>query len=896
MHSTRSLLLFLAMLILAALPGSLPASAAASQATFVGMDTSAQGNWKGLYGTDGYVIANDSQKLPSYATFAVENQTNYTWASGTTDVRALQSGVNSGRIASTWYSNTSFDFDLNLTDGNFHKVALYAVDWDNFEGGRIESIQIADASTGTVLNTQTISKFNNGIYLTWNISGHVKIYVAYAGGGNPVISGMFFTGASTAKFAGTDTTTQGNWKGVYGSDGYVIANDSQKLPSYATFAVQNQTNYTWASGTTDVRALESGANAGRIASTWFTNNTAFNFDLNLTDGNSHQVGLYAVDWDNFEGGRIESVQIADANSGAVLDTEKISKFNNGIYLIWSISGHVTITVAYAGGGNPVISGVFFTGASTAKFAATDASTQGNWKSAYGSDGYVIANDSQKLPSYATFAVQNQTNYTWSSGTTDVRALQSGANSGRIASTWYSNTSFNFDLNLTDGNSHQIALYALDWDNFQGGRIETVQIADAATGTVLDTEKISAFTNGIYLLWTVSGHVKITVAYAGGGNAVTSGIFFGSGAAGNTSTNSVPPATGSSTPTAPAQGTIAVTPSPFSFGSINVGSHVTQTFTVSNSGTGAVTFSSVTVAGAGLTATGVSTGTSLNPGQSATLTVVYSPASAVALAGGVTFVSNASNSNVVLSLTGTGLQAPSSPSTINAVSFLGTDTTTQGAWKGIGKFNTSPPSSSFTYGKEGDILPDTEACDACNPFPAYVSFGPNGVSHSTPGNLGSHPYSTHASAAMVQGPPSVMGPEPSNTGNTSYYQCNYTYSNPAIPWAPMVAWTPAVDTREISSWYTCGGQSSFYLEFSFGNSTHNFEVYVVDDQSGGTLLRSEELQVLDGDTNAVLYDSGSFTNFTGGVYYKWSVTGHVKVKVINTSTNGTVAVINGAFFN
>ncbi|HWF38674.1 MAG TPA: hypothetical protein VG322_09155 [Candidatus Acidoferrales bacterium] len=28
-----------------------------------------------------------------------------------------------------------------------------------------------------------------------------------------------------------------------------------------------------------------------------------------------------------------------------------------------------------------------------------------------------------------------------------------------------------------------------------------------------------------------------------------------------------------------------------------------------------------------------------------------------------------------------------------------------------------------------------------------------------------------------------------------------------------------------------------------------------------MLRSEELQGLDGDTNAVLYDSASFTNFT-----------------------------------
>lgn len=203
-----------------------------------------------------------------------------------------------------------------------------------------------------------------------------------------------------------------------------------------------------------------------------------------------------------------------------------------------------------------------------------------------------------------------------------------------------------------------------------------------------------------------------------------------------------------------------------------------------------------------------------------------------------------------------------------------------------------------YGKDGVILPDTEGCDtACNPFPSYVSFGPSCVSKSTPGNIGSKPYSTHAYVAMLQSTSaSAMGPEPSNATNTNYFQCNYTFSNPAAPWAPMVAWRPVVDIREISNWYTCAGTSSFYIELSFGNSTHNFEIYLVDDQNGSSLLRSEEIQILDGDTNAVLYDSGSFSNFTGGLYYKWTITGHVKVKVINTSTNGTWAVVNGAFFN
>jgi len=236
-----------------------------------------------------------------------------------------------------------------------------------------------------------------------------------------------------------------------------------------------------------------------------------------------------------------------------------------------------------------------------------------------------------------------------------------------------------------------------------------------------------------------------------------------------------------------------------------------------------------------------------------------------------------------------------PVTTNGVTFLGTDTTTQGAWKGAGNFNAPPASSSLVYGRDGDILPDTEGCDlSCNPFPSYASFGPQCINSSTPGDTGSKPNSTHAYVNLVQGPASVMGAEPQNATNTNYYQCNYSDNNPAIPWAPMVAWRPVVDTRQITKWYSCGG--TFYLELSFGSSTHNFEVYVVDDMNGGTNLRSEELQVLDGDTGAVLWDSGVFTNFSGGVYYKWSITGHVKIQVINHATNGRDAVINGVFFD
>jgi hypothetical protein len=354
----------------------------------------------------------------------------------------------------------------------------------------------------------------------------------------------------------------------------------------------------------------------------------------------------------------------------------------------------------------------------------------------------------------------------------------------MGAAWY-NTSFSLNIAFNDGNTHLLALYACDYNS--AGRAETIQIVDPSTNNILNSQVLSNFSNGVYLLWNISGQVKINVISSAGPNAVVSGLFFGSG------------------------------------------------------------------------------GTSIAPPPS--------------------------------SGSGSASSSQNCPPVINAVSFNGIDTTTQGAWKGAGNFNAPPASSSLVYGKDGVILPDTEGCDtACNPFPSYASFGPGCVNSATPGNLGGKPYSTHAYVDMVQGASGVMGAEPQNTSNTDYFQCNFTDSNPAAPWALMVAWRPVSDTRENSEWYTCSGITSYYLELSSGNSTHNFEVYVIDDQNGGTKARSEQLQVLDGDTNAVLYDSGSFTNFTGGVYYKWSITGHVKVKVINTSTNGTNAVINGAFFN
>jgi hypothetical protein len=107
--------------------------------------------------------------------------------------RALQRAA-SGRIAACWYSSGlvggSFSIDINLTDGAAHRVALYLVDWD--VNGREMRVDVLDAATQHVLTTQTVQSFHAGIYLEWNLRGHVILRFTSTGGTNAVLSGIFF--------------------------------------------------------------------------------------------------------------------------------------------------------------------------------------------------------------------------------------------------------------------------------------------------------------------------------------------------------------------------------------------------------------------------------------------------------------------------------------------------------------------------------------------------------------------------------------------------------------------------------------------------------------------------------------------------------------------------------
>jgi hypothetical protein len=124
------------------------------------------------------------------------------------------------------------------------------------------------------------------------------------------------------------------------------------------------------------------------------------------------------------------------------------------------------------------------------------------------------------------------------------------------------------------------------------------------------------------------------------------------------------AVGSSDTTSSSIPGLSLTPATLSFGNVNTGSNNALTATVTNTGTSSLSISKVSIAGAGFTVSGLPSGLTLSPGQTATLTVTFAPSSAGAVTGSVTITSSASSNTMVVSLSGTGVTGTSHSVTLN----------------------------------------------------------------------------------------------------------------------------------------------------------------------------------------------------------------------------------------
>jgi Abnormal spindle-like microcephaly-assoc'd, ASPM-SPD-2-Hydin len=109
-------------------------------------------------------------------------------------------------------------------------------------------------------------------------------------------------------------------------------------------------------------------------------------------------------------------------------------------------------------------------------------------------------------------------------------------------------------------------------------------------------------------------------------------------------------------------TLDVTPGSVSFGDVDVNETSTADVTLKNGGNSNISVTSVTSSGTGLSTTGVSANTTIEPRQSATIKAEYAPKAAGNLSGTITIASNASNgTSIKVPVTGTAVAPPPSGS-------------------------------------------------------------------------------------------------------------------------------------------------------------------------------------------------------------------------------------------
>ncbi|WP_165500336.1 alpha-L-rhamnosidase C-terminal domain-containing protein [Pedobacter psychroterrae] len=227
-------------------------------------------------------------------------------------------------------------------------------------------------STGSISGSSEDSSF---IYLKTAQAGEYKIVVTYIGSTPRYLE---LEEKFAASFVGQDSTTRGNWGGVYGKDGYVLCNyngngeDKQSLPSYVSsisyYKIKGNglpLNTIWAESTPDTRAPspDSTNSLSRVAACLYAVDAdqigyTFTSTISLKTERDYSVSLYFLDWD--KKGREIAVEMFDAATSKLIAPVKIVKdCVGGAYLTYSYHKSAKFRINMVRGDNATLSGVFF---------------------------------------------------------------------------------------------------------------------------------------------------------------------------------------------------------------------------------------------------------------------------------------------------------------------------------------------------------------------------------------------------------------------------------------------------------------------------------------------------------------------------------------------------------
>jgi hypothetical protein len=488
----------------------------------------AQGDWVGTKGAAGYDLAgfngtSDLTNMPG-VTATLAKGSRLTWASPTTDPRALESPNGSSRNATAYSDPTEVQVQLHFTNAYQGNLHLYGVDWDST--ARRETITV-----GTQTASLTGGSFNQGAWASVPINvaagATVTIAVKRTAGTSAVLSGIMLGDATASTPPPTvSTAPEGNWVGAFGSAGYDLAGwdgvgDVSDLPG-ASVSLEQGSRYQWATSTADTRALQSPDGLTRSAAAYY-DLSQIKLTLSIPAGYTGNLHLYAVDWDSTA--RRETITVNGQTAALSSD------FGKGAWASFAISvpvgGKVTITVARTAGANAVLSGIMLGDAGAPPSPVASSAPQGAWVNAAGSAGYDLAGwdgptaDASYLP-HASVSLEQGGRYQWEAASADARALSDPSGLTHNAGAYYDRNEIRAKLSFAEAYSGNLHLYAVDWDSTARRELITVNGQTAVLS--------SSFHEGAWVSVPISvaagGTVSITIDRTAGPNAVLSGIFLG----------------------------------------------------------------------------------------------------------------------------------------------------------------------------------------------------------------------------------------------------------------------------------------------------------------------------------------------------------------------------------
>lgn len=174
-------------------------------ASTVTEDTLTQGDWKGRYGSRGYILFNYDgegahrvRQPRECESMICSREENISYANTATDPRALISNIE-GDTSRSLGAITTFDpqvcrqtmtVDIDYHTDKPYKISLYFVDMES--AGRRSAIELFDLQTKRLLSpVHMVRNYENGRYVTFEADRPVRIRICQVRGTNAACSALF---------------------------------------------------------------------------------------------------------------------------------------------------------------------------------------------------------------------------------------------------------------------------------------------------------------------------------------------------------------------------------------------------------------------------------------------------------------------------------------------------------------------------------------------------------------------------------------------------------------------------------------------------------------------------------------------------------------------------------